>query len=237
MVRAAFGTGLVLAVPHAAISGSACDSGGFRGGGRGRQGRRRVRPVRPGQCFRFGAAIGATDPTLIVHPRIRGASTALIDAALGQAGLFGVTLLDGNARAAPLYGRHRTKPWPSERGDLNLISITDPLAILAERAVRGPKNRTGSGARPTAERFMRDRVFQTELVRLGRTGETARDGGPGRTHRRLLDDAGGRGEADGAPRCSRAALAVLGSRPDPRSDPAGLDGRRRRRRPNTPCPS
>lgn len=112
--------------------------------------------------------VGATGHTLIVHPRIKGASAGLVDAALDQAGLFGVTVLNGNARAAPIYARHGMKAWPSERGDLNLVWVTDPLAILAERAARASVSRREPGAvRPHTERFLRARVFETELVRLG----------------------------------------------------------------------
>lgn len=114
-----------------------------------------------------GDAIGGTGHSLIVHPRLKGASQALIDAALDHTALFGVTVLNGNERAAPLYARHGFEPWPVERGDLTLVWITDPLAVLAERAARGRLERQGAEAPRPAERFMRDRVFHTELQRLG----------------------------------------------------------------------
>ena len=114
-----------------------------------------------------GDLIGGTGHTLIVHPRLRGASRSLIDTALDNAGLFGVTVLNGNARAAPLYARHGFEPWPVERGDLTLAWITDPLAILAERAARAGLDRRGPSAPRPAERFMRDRLFQTDLNHLG----------------------------------------------------------------------
>lgn len=114
-----------------------------------------------------GEAIGGTGHTLIVHPRLRGASRPLIDAALDHAALFGVTVLNGNARAAALYARHGFQPWPVERGDLSLVWITDPLAIMAERAARAGLDRRGPSAPRPSERFMRDRVFQTELHQLG----------------------------------------------------------------------
>lgn len=114
-----------------------------------------------------GEVIGGTGHTLIVHPRLRGASRPLIDASLDHAALFGVTVLNGNARAAALYARHGFEPWPVERGDLTLAWVTDPLAILAERAARARLARQGPSAPRPAERFMRDRVFQTGLNHLG----------------------------------------------------------------------
>ena len=114
-----------------------------------------------------GEVIGGTGHSLIVHPRLRGASSGLINAALDQSSMFGVSVLHGNERAAPLYARHGFEPWPVERGDLTLVRVTDPLAILAERAARAGVERRGDGAPRPAERFLRDRVFQTGLVRLG----------------------------------------------------------------------
>lgn len=116
---------------------------------------------------RDGPSILGTGHTLIVHPRLRGASGGLIDAVLEEANLFGVTVLKGNARAAPIYARHGLKPCPDKRADLTLVWPTDPLALLAERAARAALSRRGENAPRPAERFMRDRVFQTGLTRLG----------------------------------------------------------------------
>jgi len=113
---------------------------------------------------RDGPVIGATAHTLIVHPRIKGASRPLIDAVLDQPEMFGVTVLNANATAAPLYQRHGMKPWPDASSDLSLIWVTDPAALLAERALRARKARLDQDHRPTVERFLRSRVFETDLI-------------------------------------------------------------------------
>jgi hypothetical protein len=56
--------------------------------------------------------------------------------------------------------------FPLGRNDLKLVWITDPLALMAERAARAGKARLGRDGRPTREWFLRDRVFETGLERL-----------------------------------------------------------------------
>lgn len=111
-----------------------------------------------------GPFVGATGHSLIVHPRLRGASRPLIDAVLDQPTMFAVTVLNANAAAAPIYARHGMTPWPEARSDLSLVWVTDPLALIAEHALRPLKARAGHDHRPTLERFLRPRLFQTELV-------------------------------------------------------------------------
>lgn len=113
-----------------------------------------------------GPLVGGTGHTLIVHPRVRGASAALIDAVLDQPDLFGVTVLHANDRAAPIYQRHGMMPFPADTDQMSLVWLTDPLALLAERAARATKAKLGRNERPTQERFLSDRVFQTELAHL-----------------------------------------------------------------------
>ena len=115
----------------------------------------------------MGPAVGATAHTLIVHPRLKGASRGLIDAVLDQPDLFGVSVLNGNARAAPIYARHGFEPCPVDRADLTLTWVTDPLAILAEHSAKASLARAGDPAPRPQERFLRPRLFETELVRLG----------------------------------------------------------------------
>lgn len=111
-----------------------------------------------------GPVVGGTAHTLIVHPRAKGAGRPLIDAVLDQPEMFGVTVLNANALAAPMYERHGMKPWPTERADLSLVWVCDPVALLAERAMRAGKARLDRDHRPTTERFLRARLFETELV-------------------------------------------------------------------------
>lgn len=114
-----------------------------------------------------GSVSGGTGHTLVVHPRIRGASRPLIDAVLDQPSLFAVTVLNANDLAAPIYLRHGMTPMPEGRGDLSLVWITDPIALLAERAARVSKAKLNKDDRPSVERFLHPRLFETDLVRLG----------------------------------------------------------------------
>jgi len=113
---------------------------------------------------RQGSLSGGTGHTLIVHPRIRGASRPLIDAVLDQPSLFAVTVLHSNDLAAPIYRRHGMVPFPVGRDQMSLMWVTDPLALLAERAARASKAHLGREGRPTREWLLRDRVFGTELT-------------------------------------------------------------------------
>lgn len=118
---------------------------------------------------RQGPLVGGTGHTLIVHPRIRGASAALIDAVLDQPNLFGVTVLHANDLAAPIYQRHGMVPYPADTHQMSLVWLTDPIAVLAERAARVAKAKLDRDERPTQERFLPDRVFQTDLLHLSET--------------------------------------------------------------------
>lgn len=114
-----------------------------------------------------GEAVGGTGHSLIVHPRLKGASAGLIDAALDQAGLFGLTILNGNQRAVPIYARHGFQPCPAEGADATLIWITNPIAVLAERAVRARFDGHAPAQSRPAEKFMSDRLFTAGPARLG----------------------------------------------------------------------
>ena len=106
--------------------------------------------------------VGATGHTLIVEPRLRGAASRLLRRYAALEGAFGVFHLNANARSAPLYDRYGFSAWPQDHADIKLVWATDPLAILAERAVR----LTSAGRRPTADRFLRERLFTPDLIRL-----------------------------------------------------------------------
>ena len=106
--------------------------------------------------------VGATGHTLIVEPRLRGAGGALLRRYANLDGVFGVFHLNANARSAPMYERYGFSGWPPDHADIKLMWPSDPLAILAERATR----LTSAGRRPATERFLRERLFTTELIRL-----------------------------------------------------------------------
>lgn len=113
-----------------------------------------------------GPQSGGTGHTLIVHPRLKGASRPLIDAVLDQPSLFAVTVLHANDLAAPIYLRHGMVPFPQNRDEMSLVWITDPIALMAERAARASKARLGRDGRPTREWLLRERVFETGMTHL-----------------------------------------------------------------------
>lgn len=108
------------------------------------------------------AVVGATGHTLIVEPRMRGAASRLLRRYADIDGVFGVFHLNANARSAPLCERFGFTGWPPDHADVKLVWPTDPLAILAERALQ----LASGGRRPGTDRFLRDRLFTPDLVRL-----------------------------------------------------------------------
>ncbi len=74
------------------------------------------------QTFRLGdqTLYAATGHSIIVSPAGRGLAPSLIRTLMGQAGVFAFYTFNANARAAPLYRRHRLKPWPVTTHTLKL---------------------------------------------------------------------------------------------------------------------
>lgn len=106
--------------------------------------------------------VGATGHTLIVDPRLRGAASSMLRTYAALPDVFGVFHFNANSKSAPLYERFGFSAWPPQSSDIKLVWPTDPLAILAERAA-GLASR---GRRPTEDRFLRDRLFTPDLIRL-----------------------------------------------------------------------
>jgi hypothetical protein len=74
------------------------------------------------QTFRLGdrTLYGGTGHSIIVSEAGRGMAPALIRTLMGQDDVFAFYTFNANARAAPLYRRHRLKPWPDETHALKL---------------------------------------------------------------------------------------------------------------------
>ncbi|WP_226635198.1 GNAT family N-acetyltransferase [Brevundimonas poindexterae] len=74
------------------------------------------------QTFRHGERTlhAATGHSIIVSPEGRGMAPQLIRTLMGQTGMVGFYTFNANARAAPLYKRHRLVPWPATTHDLKL---------------------------------------------------------------------------------------------------------------------
>lgn len=115
------------------------------------------------QRFRHGPRVlhGATGFSIIVPPRLKGASRPLIRAFLKQPGLFARYTFNANARSAPLYGLFGLKPWPDQTHALKLSWTTDPLACAQGRMLRMLLGRTSAEtAARLGERLMNPRVFR-----------------------------------------------------------------------------
>lgn len=106
--------------------------------------------------------VGVTGHTLVVEPRLRGAASSLLRRYVETPDVFGVFHFNANALSAPMYSRFGLSDWPPAQANLKLVWPTDPLAILAERAIK-----MSLGARrPSEERLLRERLFTPDLARL-----------------------------------------------------------------------
>lgn len=75
----------------------------------------------------------ATGYSLIVLPRARGGSHRLLQAFRAQPGVFAVSILNGNARSEPIYGREGFEPLPAGWADAKIVWPLKPLTMVAER--------------------------------------------------------------------------------------------------------
>lgn len=81
----------------------------------------------------LSAAVGYS---LIVLPRAKGGSRPLLEAFRSQPGLFATSILNGNARSAPIYARNGLVPFPQDWADAKIIWPLAPFTILSERLAR-----------------------------------------------------------------------------------------------------
>ncbi len=78
----------------------------------------------------------ATGYSLIVLPRAKGGAKALLEAFRRQPGVFATSILNGNARSAPIYARNGFLPFPPHWADAKIVWPLAPLTILSERVAR-----------------------------------------------------------------------------------------------------
>lgn len=78
----------------------------------------------------------ATGYSLIVLPRAKGGSRPLLEAFQSQPGVFATTILNGNARSAPIYARNGFSPFPPDWADAKIVWPLAPFTILSERVAR-----------------------------------------------------------------------------------------------------
>lgn len=78
----------------------------------------------------------ATGYSLIVLPRAKGGSAPLLEAFRHQPGVFATSILNGNARSAPIYARNGFVPFPPGWADAKIVWPLAPFTILSERVAR-----------------------------------------------------------------------------------------------------
>ena len=80
--------------------------------------------------------VGATGYSLIVLPRAAGGSRRLLETFRAQPGVFATTILNSNARAAPIYAREGFAAFPADWADAKIVWPLAPVTILSERIAR-----------------------------------------------------------------------------------------------------
>ncbi len=95
----------------------------------------------------------ATGYSLIVLPRAKGGSGPLLDAFRRQPSVFATSILNGNARSAPIYARNGFVPFPPDWADAKIVWPLAPFTILSERIARSVYRRR----RPARELFAASR--------------------------------------------------------------------------------
>ena len=111
------------------------------------------------QRFRLGERRlhGATGFSIIVSPRVRGASRRMLSAFTTQSNVFARYTFTANSKSQPLYARHDMRPWPERTHALKLSWIVDPLPLALGRVWRRLYD-FAPGSVGSSERLMNDRL-------------------------------------------------------------------------------
>lgn len=117
---------------------------------------------------------GSSGFSIIVPPKVRGASRQLISTFLALPSLSAHYTLNCNALSSPLYKRFGMKPWPLATHDLKLAWIIRPLACVAARGLRQLVMRKPSSVHWLGERLL-PRASSFEPTRLGPDMEVVED--------------------------------------------------------------
>ncbi len=103
---------------------------------------------------------GATGHTLLVDPRLRGASRDMLRRFVRQPNRFARYTFNANDRSAPLYKHFGMHPWPEGLSAVKYVWRTDWTGVASERALRWFNGLSGhSGSRDGGERFLSDRPW------------------------------------------------------------------------------
>lgn len=101
--------------------------------------------------------IGASLHTLLVDPRIKGASRDLLRRFVAQDLPVVRYTFNANDRSAPIYKHFAMVPWPSMQSRVKYVWRTDWKGVASERALRWFNGL--AGARGYGERFLDSRVW------------------------------------------------------------------------------
>jgi hypothetical protein len=100
-------------------------------------------------CWTDGPRQAATGYSLIVLPRARGGSSALLEAFQRQPEVFATSIFNGNGRSAEVYPREGFSGFPPGWADAKIVWPLRPFTIAAERVAW----RVLGGRRPDSELF------------------------------------------------------------------------------------
>lgn len=113
--------------------------------------------------YRGDTLVGASLHTLLVDPRVKGASRDLLRRFAAQDSAFVRYTFNANDRSAPIYKHFDMQPWPESLSRVKYAWSADWPAVASERAVRWLHGI--SGVRGSGERFTNPRVWTGVITR------------------------------------------------------------------------
>jgi hypothetical protein len=111
--------------------------------------------------YRGDTLTASTLHTLLVDPRVKGASRDLLRRFADQQSSFVRYTFNANDRSAPIYKHFGMAPWPRSQSRTKYVWRTDLPGVVSERALRWVSGLAGS--RGHGERFHTERVWTGEV--------------------------------------------------------------------------
>lgn len=114
------------------------------------------------QRFALGDRViyAATGHSLLVHPKMRGASRDLLRRFAGQQEPFARYTFNANDKSAPLYKHFAMHAWPQALSAVKYVWRTDWTGVASERALRWFNGLSGHAASRThGEHFLSQRPW------------------------------------------------------------------------------
>ena len=120
------------------------------------------------QRFRLGdrRLYGASGFSIIVSPKVRGASRPLLNAFAGQSGVFARYTFNANNKSQPLYVRHGMNAWPDQTHALKLSWIANPVPLALGRLLRRLYDMAPRIVGGLGEQLMNDRLGRAVRLAL-----------------------------------------------------------------------